>query len=465
MPDAGHARELPRTIGFWGAAAIMVGIIIGGGIFATPTEIAKHLGSPAIILLFWLAGGAIALFGALTYAELATMFPQSGGVYVFLREGYGRAVAFTFGWTYLLITKPLGAAGIAIVFANHLVQLLGLRAEDPALYQDPRVFTIAILTVLTLINVRGTRLGAGVAISLTSVKFLVLIVIPLLAIALVRGDRANLAAEPAPTEFLLAIVPVMSAILWTYDGWSDVGAVAGEVRNPARTLPRAFLIGTLGVTAVYLVVNLVYMWMIPVREMRGEDNIAPMVMRRLLGTGGETAVLVMVLVSTLGSTHGSILTGARVSYQQARDGLLLPALGRVHPRFQTPAASLWIQLAMSAVCVWFLGTFSNLAGGFIFTMWIFYCLAGGALFILRIRRPDSPRPYRCWGYPIVPALFIAAAAGMTLLAIYGDVRTFLGRTEPGGPLLPPTVAWIGVLLMGFPAYALWTRVRGIGGRP
>lgn len=456
-PGTAPVRDLPRSIGFWGTVAIMVGIIIGGGIFAAPSAIAKELGHPGLILGFWALGGLIALAGGLTYAELATMFPQSGGVYVFLREAYGRSVAFIFGWSYLLITKPLGAAGIAIIFAEHFVQLLGLRAEDPALHQDPRVYTIALLALLTWINARGMRVGAGVALGLTSVKFLVLLLIAAAALALMKGDGANLRPEAAPKPLLLAIIPVMSAVLWTYDGWSDAGAVAGEIRDPSRSLPRTFFAGIAAVMGVYLLVNAVFLWMIPLADLREGGDAAPLVMRRLLGSGGETAVLVMVLLSTLGSTHGSIITGARVSYQQARDGLLPSWLGHVHARHSTPAVSLWVQFAMSALCVWHLGSFESLAGGFIFTMWIFYGLAGGALFVLRVRRPGAERPYRCWGYPVVPGLFVASAASMTALAIYTNV-------QGSEAAIPGTLVWLGVLALGFPLYAVWTRTAGRGPR-
>lgn len=437
--------DLPRTIGFLGAVSVSVGIIIGSGIFRTPTEIAQHVSSPGFILLLWAAGGLIALLGALTYAELACMLPHSGGVYVFLREAYGRATAFVFGWTYLLVSKPLAAAGIAIVFGEHLNRLLGVD-------WDPRLATIAMLVFFTAINVRGVRLGASVAFALTLVKALALAGIVVLALVMLKGDAQNL--RPQPREgvsfTLLALVPVMAGILWTYDGWSDVGAIAGEVKEPQRTLPRVYLAAVGAVTVLYLAVNAVYMWMLPLERIASTSTVAPMVMEILAGGAGATLVTVIVVISTAGSTHGSIMTGARVSFAQARDGLLFAPLARVHPRFQTPDVALWFQLVLSCLAAWFVGQFERLAGGFVFSMWIFYGLAGAALFILRVRRPDAPRPFRCPGYPVVPALFVLVAVGMTALSIAQSPRD--------------TLPWVGVLLAGFPVYALWRRFSDPAGR-
>ena len=446
MPDPTTVapRELPRRIGFWGASAVMVGIIIGSGIFAAPTAIAGQMGSPWMILATWLAGGVLSLFGALTYSELATMYPQSGGVYVFMREGFGRPVAFVFGWTYMLITKPAAAAGIAVVFGQHVNSLLGTG-------WDAKWVTTVILVVLTGVNVRGVRLGTGVAGVFTFVKVAAIIAIIALGVVLLKGSAANLKDQPAPLDVrtglpipvLMALTPVMFKVMWTYDGWSDVGAIAGEVKDPQRELPKIYLAGTVAVTILYVAVNAVYLYMMPLSEMAGVDTVAPVVMRRLLGPAGGIAVTVLILVSTLGSTHGSILTGARVTYAQARDGLLFRFLGRVHPRYETPAVALWSQLALSITALWLLKGFAEMADAFVFTMWIFYGLAAAAIFVFRARRPDAPRPYRCWGYPVIPALFILAAIVMTAMSIYQDPRH--------------TLPWLGLLAAGVPVYYVWNR--------
>ncbi len=439
-PGDSHARDLPRAIGFWGASAVMAGIIIGSGIFRTPTSIAQQVGDPWLILALWAAGGVLSLAGALTYSELICLFPQSGGVYVFLREGYGSCMAFVFGWTYMLITKPAAAAGIAWVFGEYLNSLLGV-------HWDPRIVTTVVLTVLTFINARGVGLGTGIAMVLTTLKILALVGIVVAAGMFRSGDAGNFAASPVGISLGAAIAPVMYAIMWTYDGWSDVGSIAGEVKEPQRNLPRIYLTGTAAITVLYIAVNAVYMWMIPLVEMRTISNVAPVVMDRLVGgTAAGVLVSLVVLISTMGSTHGSILTGARISFAQARDGLLFRFLGRVHPRYETPAVSLWVQLGLSIAAVWTLSSFEKMVESFSFTMWIFYGLSGAAIFIMRRRMPGAHRSFRCWGYPVVPLLFVGSAAGMTVMSVIQSPGT--------------TLPWIGVLLAGVPVYYVWRKVTG-----
>ncbi|MCC6659937.1 MAG: amino acid permease [Phycisphaerales bacterium] len=433
--------DLQRTIGFWGASAVMVGIVIGSGIFRTPGEIAQHSGNALLILGLWVVGGVLSLFGAFTYAELAVLHPESGGVYVFLREGYGRAIAFVFGWSYLLLAKPFAAAGIAIIFAGQFNErFLGYAAGDPV---ANAVTTSIVLVVLTAINAMGLRLGSGVAGVLTSIKVAALIGIVVLAVAMGRGDAANFTPVEHGTGWLLALAPIMASVLWTFDGWSDVGAIAGEVREPGRQIPRIYVVGTVFLIGLYTAVNAVYIWMIPLTAMRGTDYVATPVMEALIGPAGGTLIALVVIIATIGSTHGAIITGARVTYAQARDGLLFRGLGRVSPRFGTPAVSLWVQCALSCAAVWYYGRFEQLAGGFVFTMWIFYGLAGSVIFIERRRRPGAARAYRCWGYPVIPAIFVLSAAAMTVLTIYDN---------PGD-----TWKWLVGLAGGFPVYFVWDR--------
>ncbi len=435
--SASTSGDLPRRIGFWGGSAIMVGIIVGSGIFASPPKIAAQMGSPGLIVSLWVAGGILSLFGALTYAELGTMFPRSGGIYVFLKEGLGGAAAFTFGWTYLLVGKPLAAGGITIFLAVTFNGLVGLTL-------DPRIVACAILILLTAINTLGTRLGAGVAMVLTGLKVSALLAI-ILAGAFAGSGHAAAAESEAPRGSLASLAPVMYLILFAYDGWSDIASVAGEVKDPQRLLPRILLLGTAFTILLYVAANVVYFALVPIGEMSRADNIARLIVGRILGAGAGVAVTAMIVVSTLGTSHGSIITGARVTFAQARDGLLFRFLGHVNPRFQTPDFSLWLQLALSCAAVLFFRTFERLAENYSFTMWIFYALAAWAVIALRRSRPDLERPYRCWGYPWVPALFIASASAMTALSI--------ALSEPRARI--EKLVWIGVMFAGALAYLLW----------
>jgi len=431
--DAG----LSRSIGVWGGAAISVGVMIGSGIFVTPTTIAQELGSPALILTLWVVGGGVCLLGALSYAELATMYPRAGGIYVYLHEGFGPRIAFVFGWTYMLITQPMALGAIATVFSSHLNLILGT-------HFDERVFTCTLIILLTAVNVIGIKPGAGIAVVLTGLKVCALVLIVAVAVAMLKGSADNFAPVPAPQSLLWALAPVVAAILWTYDGWSDAAAVAEEIAEPQKRIPRIFLLAVLGTSVLYVAVNAVYIWLVPLEEMRETATVAPAVMQRLIGPAGGTVVTVLVLVSTLGATHASIIVGSRVIFAQARDRLFFGFPARVHPGFHTPAVALCIQAGLACVAAAVLEQFEALMGGFVFTMWIFYGVAAAAVVVLRWKRPDARRPYRCWGYPVVPATFTAAAVGMTILAI---------AESP-----PDTIPWLAVLLAGIPAYALWRRI-------
>lgn len=461
-PTSDH-RDLPRTIGFFGAVGILVGVSIGSGIFATPSDIARLLSSPWLILSLWAFGGILCLFGALAYTELAVVFPRSGGLYNFLYQGFGPSTAFVFGWAYMLLIKPFAAGGIAIVFATHLDALTGIQSKLNLLVGDSTTTLLGqwlgekwampplvcvLLILLTAINTMGMRLGTGISIGLTTIKVLALVAIASLAFILPGGSRANFDAMPAGKPWYLVIAAVMSGILWTYDGWSDVGAVAGEVKDPQRQLPRIYLFGTLLVIALYVAVNSAYFWIIPLAEMRTTDTVAPLVMQRLTGNWGEKLVAAIILISTLGSTHASIITGARVTFAQANDGLLFRFLGKVSGR-ETPANALWNQCGLSCICVLFLQSFQNLADSFVFTMWIFYGLAAVSVVVLRRRRPDLPRTFKCPGYPYVPLVFAACSLAMTgmTLATASNYYPFM---------------WIGVLLAGYPVFFVWTRLHRKG---
>jgi len=435
----------------------MLGVIIGSGIFRTPSEIAQQLGSPWVMLAMWGAGGLLSLFGALTYTELAVVFPRSGGLYNFLYQGLGRSTAFVFGWTYMLISKPFAAGAISTIFAQymHLNERYAAFAMDrlnfPEGYTTPWPEPIAVCVVLialTALNVRGMKLGASVGVVVTSLKVAALAAICAFAVFVPGGSVENFASVDAPKSLLWAIAPVMTAILWTYDGWSDVGAVAGEVKNPQRTLPRVYLVGTLIAIGLYVAVNAAYLYVLPIEQVRASTSVAGDLMTKLLGPAGGMLLTAMVVVSTLGSTHGSIITGARVTFAQSQDGLLFRFLSRVHPRFETPHVALWVQCGLSCTAVMFLRDFATLAGGFVFTIWIFYGLAALSVIILRVRRPDLPRTYKVPGYPVVPGLFILSALGMTVLAIIESPWT--------------TGPWLGVLLAGYPIYFVWQKLRGAG---
>ncbi len=441
-------NTLPRKIGVWGGAAIMIGVMIGSGIFRTPTDIANNLGNPALILAFWATGGLVALFGALTFAELATMYPSSGGLYVYLHKGYGPMVAFVFGWVYLLLVQPTAVAGITTVCSQHILELIEPDVRQRAPLLDHRIITCLIVVALTAINISGMKKGAGVAVFLTAIKVLALVAIVVLPIALMKGSAGHFTAVAAPKPLLWALAPVMAAVMWTYDGWSDTAAVAEEITEPQRRIPRIFLLGNVGMMLLYVAVNAAYIALVPLGEMAQTETVAPLVLERLVGPVGGTIVTVMIIISTLGAAHASIIVGSRVVFAQSRDRLLFDFVSRVHPRFQTPAVALGLICVLSCVVTFWLETFDRLIETFIFTLWIFYGMAGVAIFILRKREPGMSRPYRCWGYPVVPAVFVLVAAFMTVVSIL----------ESPGETLP----WMALLAAGVPTYYAWRSARRRG---
>jgi amino acid transporter len=414
----------------------MVGIILGSGIFRTPGSIASYIGSPAVVLAFWVLGGVLSLFGALTFAELAAALPRSGGIYVYLNEGLGPRTAFTFGWTYLILIKPFAAAAIGIFFAEHVNKLLGVHWNEPAV-------ACAMILVLTAVNAVTVRGSSATAIAITALKVLSLGAIVALGVVLGKGSAAHFTPAPVDVPLWKAAAPVMYGVLWTYDGWADVSAVTGEVENPGRTLPRILFAGTAATVVLYVAVNAVYYSLIPPAEMRGLETVAPLVMERLIGGAGARVVAAMIVVSTLGASHAAILVGARVTWAQAQDGLLFRFLGRVHPKYRTPDVSLWIQAVLCCASVLVVQSFKDLSEYYGFLMWIFYAGAAAAALTLRRRRPDLERPYQCWGYPAVPIVFILVAVLMTVLYIAQDWRH--------------TLPWLGVLFLGVPAHAVWKR--------
>lgn len=436
--------DLPRRIGFWGAIAIMVGITIGTGIFRAPVSVAQEVGTPYIALALWIIGGVVSLLGAFTFAELSTRYPHSGGIYVFLREGYGPVMAFIFGWTYLLISKPAAAAAIAVVFAEHLNPIFGWDTL-PHAARITQFTTCGVLILLTFVNTFRVQLGAGVAVFLTALKVAALLFIIMVVVAFAPSGSAHFAFFDHPKPLLLALAPAMAAILWTYDGWNDVGSVAGEVINPRRMLPRIFVVGTLAIMLLYVGVNAAYLWVVPLNAMREMETVAPEVLRRLIGPAGEKIVTAMILISALGATHGAIITGARVTFAQARDGLLFRALGHSNRAHATPDVSLWTQCLMGCIATFALQTFSNLANAFVFTIWIFYGLAGFSLFIMRRRNLADPAArehvFKCPGYPWVPGLFVLFAIAMVSLSLLDQPKQKLQM--------------IGILVAGIPTYYIW----------
>ena len=440
-------RTLPRRLGFWSAVAVLIGSSIGSGIFRSPAGIADRLPAAGALLGVWVVGGALALCGALTLAEVAGALPETGGIYVFIREGWGELPAFLFGWTELVIIRAAALGALSTAFAEYLLRVLG---DDPrvAPYDQWVHYVAAVaIVVVGLVNCRGVRWGAFMQNATTVVKCGGLLVLVGLALAL--GSRVGGASTHSVTpDGAIGIVPFGTAlvsVLWVYDGWADVSFVGGEVDDPARNLPKVLIVGTVSVIAIYVLANLAYLAVLPIGELRHSHLVAADVASRLVGPVGVVAIGVIVMVSTLGTLNGSMMTGPRVLWAMAHDGLLFRRLAAVHPRYETPYVAILVTTMLGVIFV-SLRSFEQLADTFVTAILPFYALAVAAIFPLR-RRPAYQPAFRAAGYPVTPVFFIAATLYL-LMAALADASARL-----------PTACVFMVILAGIPVYWIVRRNR------
>ena len=448
---------LKRELEVWSAAAIVVGTVIGSGIFLVPTNMVQSVGAPLKVFGVWIAGGLLSLFGALSYAELAAAMPEAGGEYVYLREAYGPLWGFLYGWTQTWVAK---SGSIATLATGFFIYLANFRPElgqvwavvplplgeggRPLEIRYGQLLAIAVIAVLALINYFGVRAGGNVQVGATLVKVGLIAGIILIGLGSGHGATANYRASiPAPggiAGFFAALV----AALWAYDGWNNVAMVASEVRRPQRNLPLALIAGTLAVIAIYLLANLAYFYVLPASAVASSNRVASEMMRRILGAPGAAAVSIAAMISIFAALNGSILSGSRVPFAMARDGFFFRRVAFIHPSHRTPSVSILLLSGWASLLV-LSGRYDQLYTYVIFASAILYGMATAAVIVLRVKRPDLPRPYRTLGYPVVPAAFVLGIACLIVSTL---------RTSPRESLL-------GLLLIaaGVPFYLWWKRLR------
>ncbi len=449
---------LVRRLGLFDSTMVMAGIVIGSGIFLTTGIMAKTLPSPGWILLAWMTGGLLTLAGALTYAELGAALPQAGGQYVYLREAYGSMPGFLFGWILFLVYQTGGIAVLALAFAEFFsyffpalstrallfafqIQAMGLSL--PFSVSWGQVVGVGVILLLSLFNYLGVGLGKSIQNLFTILKIGVILAIVISGLILSRGRSAPLGFGIPETDtgsLLTGFGIALVAVIWAFDGWNNVNFVAGEIKQPQRNLPLALILGTLLITILYVLTNVVYLRALPIPEMVGEVRIAEKATSALFGASSGAVISAAVLVSIFGSLNGSILTGPRVYYAMARDGLFFRAAGGVHPRRRTPGFAIALQAGWASLLT-LSGSFEQIFTFAMFMAVLFWIAAAAAVFTLRRTRPDLPRPYRTWGYPIVPALFILASSGIL-------VNTLVERPVEA-------LAGVGLTVVGIPVYYFW----------
>jgi basic amino acid/polyamine antiporter, APA family len=421
MPDRPSANELRRVLGPVSAASIVLGTIIGSGIFLVPRTMVGEVGSVSMVFVVWIAGGLLSLFGALSYAELGAAMPEAGGEYVYLSEAYGPACGFLYGWTQMWVAKSGSIASMATGLFYYLSDFYpGL---DRVLYVVPlpigpgggpleirsgQFLAAAVIMGLALVNYFGVRFGGGVQVVATVAKVGLLCAIVVVGLGSWHGDADNLRSVAPATGGLAGFFAAMVAALWAYDGWNNLSMAASEVSRPQRNLPLALIAGTTAAIAIYLAANLAYFLVLPASVVAGSDRVAADMMRRLWGAPGASAVSLAAVISIFAALNGSILSGARVPYAMARDGRFFRIAARVHPAYRTPGVSILLLSGWAAVLV-FTGRFEQLFTYVIFASWILYGMTAAAVIVLRRKRPDLERPYRTLGYPVVPVLFVLGA--------------------------------------------------------
>ncbi len=420
---------------------INAGSTIASAIFIVPSTIALAFGSTMPTLLIWVAGGLVSLFGALCVAELGAAMPEAGGQYVYLGRAFHPALGFLYGWAAFLIINTASIAAIAFAFATYLGRLIPLSSGAV-----PWVGAASIV-VLTLLNLRGLRMGAFTQNVLTLIKIGTLVAIALFALLLPGGNVGNLEPFwPADPTLALAVGPALVAVLWAYDGWIEATYVGSEIRDPGRNLPRSIVLSTLIVTGVYLAVNAAFLYLLGPEGIGASQQVGSDAMKVVLGEGGERFVAAAIVVATLGANNGFIFASARIPYAMATDGRFFRWAGRLDAKTHSPNTVLLVQMLV-ALAFTLSDTYNQLLTYVVFVSFLFYALSAAAVIVLRRREPAMARPYRAWGYPVTPILFI-------LFAVYlvGDTIIHSPRESAIGAA---------IVLLGLPAYYYWTGRKGV----
>jgi basic amino acid/polyamine antiporter, APA family len=458
-PDQTGAKapSLQRVLGLWSAVSIVVGTVIGSGIFLVPQRMILEVGSTTSLFSVWIIAGLLSLFGALTYAELAAALPEAGGEYVFLREAYGPFWGYLYSWTQLAVAKSGSIATLGTGF--YLYLSVFLPALSGTIFTIPypigpgggpleirwgQLVAIAVVIVLLGVNYIGVRAGGKLQVMITGLKVALIAGVVLLGVFSGQGNVRHFAESTGINHGFGGYFAAMVGALWAYDGWNNVSMVSSEITNPQRNLPRALIFGTLAVVLTYLLVNIAYFYVLSPVEVGKSDQVAAAMMSRLYGPAAAKAVTVAVIISILAALNGSILSGARVPYAMGHDGYFFRAIGQVHPQFHTPGNSMILLCFWSCILI-LSGWYEQLYNFVIFGSWILYAMTAASVIVLRRRRPDLPRPYRVTGYPYVPLMFVLVAAVLLASTLQHSPRESL--------------MGLGLMALGVPFYFYFRKRR------
>lgn len=431
-------QKLPRVLRFPDLVLLTLGSVIGSGIFIVPATVLTLTGGALGPALFaWVAGGILSLLGALTYAELAAMKPESGGIYVYIRDAFGRPVAFLYGWAMILVIASATVATLAVAFSAYLRELIALSPWEM------KAVAVVVIVAIATINALGTRRSANLQNVTTAIKVGAILLMS--ALLLIRGDGLNDVSAALPStggSMLMALGAAMLGVLWAYEGWHYITFSAGEVIEPQKNFARGIIVGTATLIGIYLLANVAYVAALGVQRSAASERIAAEAVSQILGPGAGKLIALAILVSMFSAANAVVLTASRVYFAMAQDGIFFARMGSIHPKWKTPAFAIIASCAWAAILA-LSGTFEQLLTYVVFTGWAFYALGAAAIFYYRRRAPDAPRPFRVPGYPWTPLLFILVAAAIVLNTVF----------------LHPAQAAIGVglILLGAPVYWFWRR--------
>lgn len=471
-----NTKLLPQ-LGFKTTLAIVVGAVIGSGIFKKPAFMAAHLGSPEWLIGIWVIAGILTLFGALTNAEIASIITATGGQYIFFQKMYGDLVAYLYGWAIFAVIQTGSIASITYVFSEYTQFFIQLPRLSSEIEQSWRIFlpaigyiyplenlgvkllTIFVITGLSTVNYFGVKFGGIVSATFTFMKVAAIMFLVFVCFSYNGGSIENF-SKPSSAylsgeiSFFSGFMVALAGAFWAYDGWNNITYIAGEVRRPNRTIPMALAFGTLIIITVYVLINLAFIYVLPVEEMAKSTLVAADAAKVAIGAVGGAFVAAAVMVSTFGTANGTIMASARVYYAMANDNLFFKSIAKVHPKWHTPANSLMLQAIWASVLV-LSGTFDILTDMLIFVSWIFYAAGAAGVFVLRRKYPDLDRPYKVWGYPWVPVIFIFFATIYVIFTLINDIQMFIdGRTQ-----LINSVFGLFLCLLGLPLYYYFNKKR------
>ncbi|NQW29302.1 MAG: amino acid permease [Ignavibacteria bacterium] len=464
---------LLKQLGLFTTTMIVIGSVIGSGIFKNPSSMAALVRSPELLLLVWLGAGIVTLFGALTNAEVSGVIPSTGGQYEYFRIMYGDFTAFMYGWALFFVIQTGSIASITYVFAyyfNSIFPLFNLPEETwrslavplpfgtiyPLQELGIKLLTVGSVAVLTMVNYLGVKEGGIFQSIFTVSKIVAILVLVAAAFMFGEGNTVNLfeaskQGVPVGMALIGAVVLTMNKALWAYDGWNSITYVAGEIKEPQRNIPKALMIGSISIIFVYALINLAYLYILPIDSLMSSESVAADVAQIVMGKWGLTFVAIAVMISTLGTSNGTILASARVFFAMAKDGFFFRRVNYIHPKFHTPSKALLWQCVWTCVLV-FSGTFDMLTEMLIFVSWAFYGLGAYGVFILRKKMPTADRPYRVWGYPTVPIVFIVFAIVFLIFSIVADVQQYIDGHARGEDPIINSLYGVVLLAIGIPFY-------------